>query len=94
MARICTHPGKVLREEYLLPLGLSVRALATSLGVPAKRVTEVLRGERDMTADTAMRLARYFRTDPRFWLNLQVAHDLSKARATHDYSKVSPRTVT
>jgi addiction module HigA family antidote len=51
-----------------------------------------MRGERDVTADTAIRLGRYFDTDPRFWLNLQAAHDLSKARAKHDYSKVGPRT--
>ena len=92
MARVRTHPGEVLREEYLIPLGLSARALAKSLGVPANRVTEILRGERDVTADTAIRLGRYFRTDPRFWLNLQAAHDLSRAQAKHDYSKVSPRT--
>jgi addiction module HigA family antidote len=91
MPRVRTHPGEILREEYLLPLGLSARALAKALGVPANRITEIMRGERDVTADTAIRLARYFRTDPRFWLNLQAAHDLSKAQAEHDYSKVSPR---
>jgi len=92
MARVRTHPGEVLREEYLVPLGLSARALAKELGVPANRVTEIMRGERDVTADTAIRLGRYFRTDPRFWLNLQAAHDLSKAQVKTDYSKVSPRT--
>jgi antitoxin HigA-1 len=91
MPRIRTHPGEVLREEYLLPLGLSARALAKALGVPPNRVTEIMRGERDVTADTAIRLARYFRTDPRFWLNLQAAHDISKAEAANDYSKVGPR---
>jgi antitoxin HigA-1 len=68
MVRLRTHPGEVLREEYLVPLGLSARAL-----------TEIMRGTRDVSADTAIRLGRYFRTDPRFWLNLQAAHDLSKA---------------
>ena len=92
MARVRTHPGQVLREEFLLPLGLSARALAKSLGVPANRITEIMRGERDVTADTAIRLARYFRTDPRFWLNLQTAHDISKAQAEHDYSEIGPRT--
>lgn len=92
MPRVRTHPGEVLREEYLNPLDLSARALAKELGVSANRVTEIMRGERDVSADTAIRLARYFRTDPRFWLNLQAAHDLSKAQAKHDYSKVSPRT--
>jgi len=87
-----THPGEVLREEYSKPLGLSARAIAKGLGVPANRITEIMRGERDVTADTAIRLGRYFCTDPRFWLNLQAAHDLSKAQTQHDYSKVSPRT--
>jgi addiction module HigA family antidote len=92
MLRVRTHPGEVLREEYLLPLRLSARALAKSLGVPASQITEIMRGERDVSADTAIRLARYFRTDPRFWLNLQAAHDLSKAQAKNDYSEVRPRT--
>ena len=91
MPRVRTHPGEVLREEYLLPLGLSARALAKSLSVPANRITEIMRGERDVTADTAIRLARYFRTDPRFWLNLQTAYDLSRAQTENDYSKVGPR---
>ena len=92
MPRVRTHPGEVLREEYLNALDLSARALARALGVPANRITEIMRGERDVSADTAIRLARYFRTDPRFWLNLQAAHDISKAQAEHDYSKVRPRT--
>src|SRR5438034_147225 len=75
MARVRTHPGEVLREEYVIPLGMSARAVAKALGVPANRVTEIMRGERDVTADTAIRLGRYFRNDPRFWLNLQAAHD-------------------
>jgi antitoxin HigA-1 len=91
MPRVRTHPGEILREEYLLPLGLSARALAKAPAVPANRITEIICGERDVTADTAIRLARYFRTDARFWLNLQAAHDLSKAQVKHDYSKVSPR---
>ena len=92
MVRLRTHPGEVLREEYLVPLGLSARALAKELGVPANRLTEIMRGTRDVTADTAIRLGRYFRTDPRFWLNLQTAHDLSKAEKAHSYRKIVPRT--
>jgi len=92
MARLRTHPGEVLREEYLVPLGLSARALAKELGVPANRLTEIMRGTRDVTADTAIRLGRYFRTDPRFWLNLQAAYDLSKAEKIHSYKKIVPRT--
>lgn len=91
MARLRTHPGEVLREEYLVPLGLSARALARALGVPANRLTEIMRGSRDVSADTAIRLGRYFRTDPRFWLNLQAAHDLSKAEQAHSYKKIMPR---
>jgi antitoxin HigA-1 len=93
MARLRTHPGEVLREEYLVPLGLSARALAKELGVPANRLTEIMRGTRDVTADTAIRLGRYFGTDPRFWLNLQAAHDLSKAEKVHSYKKIVPRKV-
>ena len=88
MARLRTHPGEVLREEYLVPLGLSARALA----VPPNRLTEIMRGTRDVSADTAIRLGRYFRTDPRFWLNLQAAYDLSKAEKAHSYKKIVPRT--
>jgi addiction module HigA family antidote len=92
MARLRTHPGEVLREEYLVPLGLSARALAKELDVPPNRLTEIMRGTRDVTADTAIRLGRYFGTDPRFWLNLQAAYDLSKAERAHSYRKIVPRT--
>jgi addiction module HigA family antidote len=92
MARLRTHPGEVLREEYLGPLCMSARALAKALGVPANRLTEIMREERDMSADTAIRLGRYFGTDPRFWLNLQSAYDLSKAEQKNDYSGIRKRT--
>ena len=92
MVRLRTHPGEILREDYLVPLGLSARALAKQLGVPANRLTEIIRGSRDVSADTAIRLGRYFGTDPRFWLNLQAAHDLSKAEQAHSYKKIVPRT--
>ena len=91
MARLRTHPGEVLREEFLIPLGLSARALAKLLDVPANRLTEIMRGTRDMTADTAIRLGRYFGTDPRFWMNLQIAYDLSKAEKARSYTKIVPR---
>lgn len=91
MPRIRTHPGEVLREEYLLPLGLSARQLARELGVPGNRISDLVRQRRDVSADTAIRLGRYFETDPRFWLNLQAAHDLSKAEAEQDYSAIHPR---
>ena len=90
MARLQTHPGEVLREEYLVPLGMSARALGKALSVPANRITEIMRGERDVSADTAIRLGRYFHTDPRVWLNLQSAYDLSKAQIENNYSTVRP----
>lgn len=78
--RVTTHPGEVLAEEFLKPLGLSVNALAIALRVPATRVGAVVKGERGVTADTALRLARFFGTSPEFWINLQAMHDLTKAR--------------
>src|SRR5882724_6119525 len=73
------HPGEVLREDYLVPLGLTATALAKALNVPAPRINEIVRERRSVTADTAMRLARYFGGDARSWLNLQTAHDLRVA---------------
>ncbi len=73
------HPGEVLREDYLLPLNLSANALAKALNVPAPRINDVVRERRGVTADTAMRLARYFGGDARSWLNLQAAYDLRLA---------------
>ncbi len=85
MTRIHTHPGEVLREEFMRPLGLSANALALALRVPATRIGDILRTEkpRAVSADTAIRLARYFGTTPEFWLNLQAAYDLSIALAEH-----------
>jgi addiction module HigA family antidote len=79
--RVTTHPGEVLAEEFLGPLGLSANALALALRVPATRVGAIVKGERAVSADTALRLARYFGTSAEFWLSLQSSHDLSKARA-------------
>ena len=73
------HPGEILREDFLLPLGLSVRALARALHVPPPRINDILLERRGVSADTAMRLARYFGGDARSWLNLQTAYDLRKA---------------
>ena len=79
MARIRTHPGEVLREEFMKPLGRSANALALALRVPPTRIGDILRREkpRAVSADTAVRLARYFGTSPEFWLNLQSAYELS-----------------
>jgi antitoxin HigA-1 len=78
--RVTTHPGEVLSEEFLVPLGMSVNALAMGLRVPATRIGAIIKGERSVTADTALRLARFFRTSPEFWMNLQATHDLTKVR--------------
>ena len=75
------HPGEVLREEFLGPLGLSAHALAQALRVPATRISDIVNEGRGITADTALRLARYFGTTPEFWLNLQSAFDLRTAEA-------------
>jgi antitoxin HigA-1 len=88
MPRIRTHPGEVLAEEYMKPLGLSASALGKAIGVPGNRISDIVRGRRDVSADTAIRLGRFFEVDPRFWLNLQAAHDLSLAENQHDYSDV------
>jgi antitoxin HigA-1 len=89
--RIETHPGEVLREEFMLPIGLSARQLAEAIGVPPNRISEIMRERRNVTADTAIRLARYFGTDAQSWLNMQLGHDLSKAEAENDYSKIQKR---
>ena len=71
------HPGETIREDYLKPLGMSVNALAIELRVPATRMLEIVNSRRGITADTALRLARYFNTTPKFWLNLQTSYDLA-----------------
>jgi len=73
------HPGEFLREDFLVPLSLSANALALALHVPVTRITEILRERRGITADTALRLARYFGTTPDFWMKMQVAYDLAMA---------------
>ena len=70
------HPGEILREEFLSPLGLSQYRLAKETSVPPRRINEIVRGLRAISADTALRLARYFGTSERFWLNLQARYDL------------------
>ncbi len=75
--RICTHPGEILREEFLAPLGITPHALAVALGVPATRIADIVHLRRGVTADTAARLSRFFGTSAAFWMNLQAAYDLS-----------------
>lgn len=76
------HPGEILREEYLEPLGMSANALAGALRLTAARVNEIVREKRGITPDTALRLSRYFGTTPEFWLNLQMTYELRKAIET------------
>jgi addiction module HigA family antidote len=73
------HPGEVLREEYLLPLGMSANALAIALRVPAPRINDIVLERRAVTPDTALRLSRYFGGDAEGWMNLQMAYDLKRA---------------
>ena len=88
------HPGEVLREEYLLPLGSSVNALAIALGVPATRIHEIVKERRGISADTAERLSRYFGGDAASWLARQADYDL-KTLATREVilRKVQPRAI-
>ena len=93
--RMCpVHPGEILREDFLVPLDLSVNALATALGVPATRIHEIVKERRSVTADTAQRLARYFGGDAASWLTLQAMYDL-KTLPTHAeiMQTITPRPV-
>ncbi len=73
------HPGEILQEEFLMPLGLSQNRLALALRVPARRINEIVLGKRGVTADTALRLARYFDMSTQFWLGLQMDYELDFA---------------
>ena len=74
------HPGEILHEDFLKPLGLSQYALAKAIGVPPRRINEIIKGQRGITVDTALRLAAFFGTDPQSWLNLQNHYDTERAR--------------
>jgi addiction module HigA family antidote len=76
------HPGEILREDYLKPLGMSAHALAVALRVPPSRINDIVLERRGVTVDTAMRLVRYFGGDVKSWLNLQMAYDIKIAEAT------------
>jgi antitoxin HigA-1 len=75
-----THPGEILLEEFMEPLGLSQNALARALAIDPARINEIVRGKRSISADTALRLARYFGTTPELWMNLQSRYDLQMAK--------------
>src|SRR5688572_16318996 len=90
------HPGETLREDFLKPLGLTANRLAIELQVPATRVNDIVREKRSITADTALRLGRYFGTTPRFWMNLQANYDLEvaeDARGSEIADRIRPRRV-
>jgi addiction module HigA family antidote len=82
------HPGEILREDFMRPLGLSVNKLALELHVPATRIGEIVHERRRITAETALRLARYFKTNAEFWLNLQNFHDLERERRAGKISEI------
>jgi len=88
------HPGEILREDLMDPLGLSINGLARDLRVPVTRMSEIVNRRRSITADTALRLARYFGSSPQFWMNLQAAYDLdlvTRASAERIQRDVHPR---
>ena len=78
--RVPSHPGEILREEFLVPLGITQVALAAHIGVPVQRINEIVRGKRGVTPETAWLLAQSFGTTPEFWVNLQTNHDLALNR--------------
>lgn len=86
------HPGEVLQEEYLSPLGVTQHRLAVAVGVPPRRINEIIHGKRGISADTALRLARYFGTSERFWLNLQSRYDieLERDRLAQQLEEIEP----
>ena len=77
------HPGEILLEEFLKPLAMNPHQLAMALRVPPNHIAQIIAGERAITADTALRLGRYFSVNPQFWLNLQSTHDLRAAARDH-----------
>ena len=93
MARVRTHPGAILGREYLEPLGMSARALAVEIGVPPNRLTEIVAGRRAVTADTAIRLARYFKLSEGFFLGLQTEYELMerKRKIGEELKAIRPR---
>lgn len=83
LERINIHPGEILNEDFILPLGITQNSLAVAIGVPPRRINEIVHGTRGVSTDTALRLGRYFGTTAQFWLNLQRDYDIEKTRADH-----------
>ncbi|MBN1442155.1 MAG: HigA family addiction module antidote protein [Planctomycetes bacterium] len=90
-SRVPTHPGEILEEEFLRPLGITQVAFAAHIGVPLQRVNELIRGKRGVTPQTAWLLAQALNTTPEFWVNLQAAHDLAKSRPTRTVERLGSR---
>jgi addiction module HigA family antidote len=91
------HPGEILQKEFLEPMGLNQNRLALALGVPARRINEIVLRKRGITADTALRLARYFKMSPQFWLGLQMDYELDVAEDTLEgrlEKEITPMSVT
>ena len=88
----CVHPGEVLREEYLVPMKLAPYSLAKALGIPRTRIERIAREETPVTADTALRLARYFGTTPAFWMGMQAQYDIERAADTlpRELKRIAP----
>jgi len=87
--RIPTHPGEILLEEFLIPLGLSQVAFARHIGVPVQRINEIVRGKRGVTPDTAWLFAQALGTTPEFWINLQSAYDLARNRPARQIQPIA-----
>jgi addiction module HigA family antidote len=88
------HPGEILREDVLIPLGMSMNQLAKALHVPTGRLSEIIKGQRAITADTSLRLGRYLGSSPRFWLNIQMQYDIDTALTAKEKTierEVKPR---
>lgn len=93
MKTFAFHPGEILKSEFMKPLGLSAWRLARELEVPAPRINDIVRGKRGISANTALRLGRYFGTSPQFWLNLQNRYDLAEAAKDKTIRNVRTREV-
>lgn len=87
--RIPTHPGVILSQEFLVPLGISQVAFAAHLGVPVQRINELIRGKRGVTPDTAWLLSQALNTTPEFWINLQTAYDLARSRPSEPVERLA-----
>lgn len=89
----CIHPGEILREEFLRPMNMSAYELANQLGVPVPRINDIVLEKRGISADTAVRLARFFGTSEQFWMNLQAGYEVrvAKARLQKELRRIQPR---